>query len=152
MKELPRWECHNARDARAMVAWVNAKLDQMDTISERFVRYGESVLESDEAYVLAQAIKQADNGDIEPLRRLYPHLAGFLRRPKRQRGKRFAKNNRSPVKEAVYDVKRIRDLWLVNYQKKKRSKDLVTAEQIAADRWHVDVAVVANRMKKSSVK
>jgi hypothetical protein len=137
-----------------MTEWVNDKIDQLETMSNRFLRYGETVLESDERHVKAQAIEQADRGNIEPLQRLLPEYARFLCRPKLKRGKRFPKDgNNDPVARAVDDVTLIRALWKQHYGKKNRPKnDPITAEQIAADRWKVDVEAVVSRLKKAPPK
>jgi hypothetical protein len=153
MSDLPPWDCRNARDAQAMVKWVIGQIDRVETISERFKHYAETVFESDERYVTEQAIEQADKGNIEPLRRLFPpELARFLHLPKLKRGKRFPKHGKNDrVGKAVADVKLIRALWMTHYGKKNRPKnDLVTAVQIAADRWKVDANTVANRMNKAA--
>ena len=87
-------------------------------------------------------------------RTLSPYLARFIQRPKLKRGQRYSKDPENDrVGKAVYDVKLIRALWLQCYRKTRRSKDdLVTAEQIAADRNGVDVNTVVNRLKKSFAK
>jgi hypothetical protein len=147
--DLPRWNCRNERDAQSIVEWVNDQLDRIDTVSKNYMDYGENVLQSDERYVKAQAIEQADKGNMEPLRRLHPEYARFLCRPTQERGKRFPKDgSNDPVRRAADDVPLIRSLWKQHYGKKNRPKnDPVTAEQIAADRWKVDVETVISRLK-----
>jgi hypothetical protein len=154
VSELPRWECRKAGDEQKMTKWVNDEIDRIETVSNRFLNYGESVLASDECYVKTQAIEQADQGNIEPLRRLLPEYARFLCRPKQGRGKRFPKDEKNDrVGRAVDDVTLIRALWQQHYGRKNRPKnDPVTAEQIAADRWKVDVEAVVSRLKKAPAK
>jgi hypothetical protein len=154
MSTLPQWKCRNEHEAKAMTDWVNDQLDQIEIVSERFSRYGETVLSEDDKYLIEQAIEQADKGDIEPLRRLFPHLARFMCRPPRERGKRFPKNTEDdPVRRAAADVKLIRALWAKHYGKKNRPpNDRVTAVQIAADRWGVNDVTLTNRMNKASTK
>jgi hypothetical protein len=105
----------------------------------------------------ARRIYAAEHGDIEPLKQKYPHLAPYLCLPKRKRGVRFFKPEHpwwqydnpflalghalqaeDKVQCALDDVKRIRAIWRKEYGRYNRS-DLISAEQIAANRWGVDV-------------
>lgn len=164
MSELPRWECLNDRDAQRLIDWKNRELDHLETVRGYFLEAGNGLeLEGDqdplhiwwlEQQSIKQAIEQADNGDIRPLRQALPHLARFLHLSKRKRGQRYPKAKEGdPVREATLDVRLIRHLWKKHYKKINRPKnDRVTAEQIAADRWKVDVEVVIGRLKKTARK
>jgi hypothetical protein len=144
--KLPRWECLDKRDAQEMIKWVNGELDQMEEKRKRFLRYGD---EHSGLITEERAIEQGYNGNIEPLRQMYPDLAMFLHPPKLKRGRPSKGNEGDAVKDAALDVKAIRKLWKKHFKKRNRPlKDRVTAEQIAADRWGVDVAVVVARLKK----
>jgi hypothetical protein len=134
-----------------MIWWVNDELYRLDVDEMRKNLSGES----DDAPVdyLAWLIEQAERGDITPLRIHFPRLRKFLHLPKRKRGESFPRVKFNPVRGAADDVKRIRALWMKHYKRKRRpTNDLVTAEQIAGDRWKVDVEAVINKMKKASAK
>jgi hypothetical protein len=134
-----------------MIAWVNDELFQLDVEKMRKDLSGENALAGDS--YMDWLIDQAEHGDIEPLRRHFPRLAPYLHLPKRKRGQRFLRDQSNPVRGAVNDVTRIRAIWKKHFGRKTRPKtDLVSAEQIAADRWEVDVDTVINRMKKSPLK
>ena len=144
----PPWDCSKPRDAKKMIEWVNIELDRK---RKPLGGWAEGLLGFDPDHVKKKAIEQADKGNMEPLRKLFPGLARFLHRPKQERGKRFPRNKEGdPVTAAASDVKTIRKLWKTHYGKRNRPKnDSVTAEQIAADRHGVvDVEEVIARLKK----
>ena len=142
----PRWESRHQRDLAAMTWWVNDELNKMDTQELRTNLAGENAV--DPSKYLGWAIAQADQDrNIEPLRRALPHLARFLQLPKRKRGQRLPRRGFNPVKGAVDDIKRIRNLWKKHYGKIKCTTEPF-AESIAADRWKVDVETVFHAMKK----
>jgi hypothetical protein len=144
--KLPNWDCGNARDQQAMIRWVNTELDEaefqdLSTIFPGNLRQ----LKPDER--LAYQIKRADRGDLGPLRRAFPQIARFINYPKR---KRATRRRYDPVGGAVADVRRIRSFWRQHYGRFMRAKtDPITAEQIAADRWDVDIDTLLNRLKKT---
>jgi hypothetical protein len=146
----PRWDCSKPRDAQNMTKWVNNALDFRDNKIKYLRVLGEGLRSFDPAYLKMKAIEQADRGNIGPLRLLFPDLAKFLCPPKQKRGQRFPRNKESdPVAGAAIDAKEIRTLWKFFYGKRNRPRnDPVTAEQIAADRWGVDVEAVIARLKK----
>jgi hypothetical protein len=151
---LPRWTARDERDRERMVAWVNWELDYTP------VEFPKPSPEADEFYrawrkAYGPEIEHAEHGNIEPLRQRLPDLAKFLHLPKRGRGKRFPKmrDENDRVQRAAYDVRTIRDLWEKHYGKKRRCKnDGPSAEEIAADRYEVDVEDVIKRLKKSPAK
>jgi hypothetical protein len=133
---LPKWH-----DNDAMKAWVNTMLGAMVG-----VRFFEICLVHIPPEVLAESaerrpIEEAERGNIKPLRDVYPHLAPFLHLPKRKRGQRFPKVN-NKLMNAVADVSRIRGLWKRHFGRVKRQRDELSAEEIAAERYKLDVEKV----------
>jgi hypothetical protein len=138
---LPRWEAHNERDAMEMTRWVNDELNKQDIEALRKDMKGESDYES-------WAMQQADNHvSIGPLRKAFPNLARFLQFPVRKPGSRLPERGFSPVKGAVADVGRIRDLWAKHYPGKRRMT-APSAESVAAERWQIETDTVINALKK----
>jgi hypothetical protein len=92
-------------------------------------------------------IEAAERGNVEPLRQALPRYAEFIHPPRRKRGQHFLKykSKLDPVDPAVEDVNTIRTLLKQRYGTAYGSG----AEQIAADRWEVDVEKVIQRMKKT---
>ena len=111
--------------------------------------------EADELEAERSAIRQAERGDISPLRRRYPHLAKFLFPPKLKRGQRYprfqltkAAIDKISITSALYDVWRIRSLWKRYYGRKNRSRDAgCSAEEIAAKRHDLTVEQLLNAKK-----
>jgi hypothetical protein len=101
---------HKAIDQEKL-DWVNSKLDQLEQEAEH--SFFTSRENDKENYVqffdpVEGAIRSAWRGNIEPLKKLYPKLAPFLRPHKRLKikGPRV-----DEVALVANDVKRIRDLW-----------------------------------------
>jgi len=133
---LPSWH-----DNGAMKAWVNTMLDRMNG-----VRWFEECLVHIPPEILTEkaerrAIEEAEHGNIEPLRNAHPHLASFLHLPQRKRGQRFPKVN-DKLMRAVADVSRIRGLWKRHFGRVKRQRGELSAEEIAAERYKLDVEKV----------
>jgi hypothetical protein len=91
-----------------------------------------------------RAIAEADCGNYEPLRKLYPRLARHLNPPKLKRGQRLKKPFRwdLPAHQwdrnlriwwAIADLPRIRAIWKANGFSCRRD----AAIEIAAERWEV---------------
>jgi len=127
-----------------MVWWVNAQLNWLDDAEHLKTVRGQRT--PDER--LAWCIARADHGDVEPLRKLFPQIpVRFIRLPPRKRPMPYKYD---PTGDAVKDVRRIRALWKQHFGRVNRARvDLVTAEQIAADRCEVHISSVLNRMRKS---
>jgi hypothetical protein len=89
-------------DRQQKIDWVNSKLDQQD---EQGFSAPDHRLRSDEIAKLS-AIQAAWQNDIEPLKKLYPDLAPFLR-PR----KRMKKLPLDPLTVVAWDVRRIRTHW-----------------------------------------
>ena len=73
MIKRPLWRCGNRRDAKAMVAWVNEHLERAEALSKNFQNYFE-FLETEFGPSYKEAIRRADKGDVEPLRKLFPPI------------------------------------------------------------------------------
>jgi hypothetical protein len=120
-RNLPKWD-----DNEGIEAWTNKRLGKPKRRRWR----GRDGFE----------LYKAEHGDLGPLKKKYPHLARYLRLPKRARGKRFQQLPRVEALYAASDVIEIRALWQKAYGKRNRSmhKGEITAEEIAARRWDVD--------------
>jgi hypothetical protein len=153
--ERPPWRNESESGKRWMRAWVNQELN-LETIrynSSRSRAEVEQARAEFDAWIntpLAMEISSAEDGDIEPLRRALPHLARFLHLPKQPNGVRRPMDDEygDRVRVAVNDVTRIRALWQRRHHKKNRPKGQVTAEEIAAERWRVNVEDVLAKLKK----
>jgi hypothetical protein len=151
--ELPDW---NSSESEPMLEWLRAELQCASTEDEPFdprqteeERQEERRQRANLAKLDRWAIDQAEHGNIEPLRRHYPHLADYLHLPKRKRGYRFhPKPLVDFVQTAANDVPRIHALWAKHYKKKKRRRGQMSAEEFAALLWDVDVNDVRNVRKQ----
>lgn len=99
------------------------------------------------------AILAAENGDIEPLRKMFPLLAPYLYPPKRKRGGQSSAplaGLQTKLVYAVVQVPRIRALWRQHYDKKNRRKDETSAEWFAARLWGVteDEVIAVSKDKR----
>jgi hypothetical protein len=148
--KLPDWDCSTDVNVRAMTDWVNARLDELETQQRRWIAAGERTERDNwdpndlDAYI--DAVRRARNGDMEPLRQMYPHLVEFLKRP--NTGKRGNPKDRviGPVRQAAIDVKIIRTLLWKQFPKRPRG---IKAEQIAADRHKIDYdEKLINKLRK----
>jgi len=88
------------------------------------------------------AIKKAQAGDVENLRKRYPDIAEFIHPPKLGRGKKYPKPGRWD--EVRKTVSIIRLIWLFEYDKQRRHPDDgPSAEEIAAAYHGLDVSEVS---------
>ena len=165
---LPPWHVRAAThdaDIAAMVAWTNAKLDDLDIafdsehaelLDTQDHGPGTTQEEARQFWNLEIAKAKARNGDFTQLRRMLPAVAEFLNPPRRKRGERrryadwIFEEKRTRL--AIDDVYRIRQIWAQpaphGYGKWKRSlNDDVTAEAIAARRHDVTESEVREAMK-----
>jgi hypothetical protein len=149
-QDPPCWKPKSKRDEEAMVRWVNERLDDLldsevtgRTGTDRYIEW----LKNDGPQIWA-----AERGDLDPLRKLYPHLAPYLHRRKRSRGKYLRKASFDPVKAAIEDIKNIRLIWKQQYKTKHRKRDdKPSAVDIAVGRWKsygVTPNKIANRLKR----
>jgi hypothetical protein len=125
-----RWECRDQRDADKLIAWTKAKLEHERKIINRFIQFG----------------------DDSPRLPLLPSIEQRRRRklPTGRTGRPKTEKHGDPMWEALWDVELIQQIWLEHFGHWYRPKnDKVRAEQIAADRWDVDVDMVCNWVKKA---
>lgn len=142
------------------IAWANSQLDRLDQEEEHsfftsranMVNFGVQQHRDP----LEWAIRYAWRGDIEPLQKLYPKLAPFLRARKRLKQKVPRIDD---VTLVAKDVKRIRDLWKKHPD--KRIYSATAAAEIAIARWddksdeyknEVTIDTVEARLKPSGPK
>jgi hypothetical protein len=144
---LPPWQATSERERQQMVEWVIEQLNGQDAeydmlqyaLDEERDYYAPLPVEEQCRLRFKEAIRRARrHDDVELLRRLYPEIAEFIHPPKRPRGRRrsYPKDvwGRYAADGIVDDVKRVRELWRVNYGKWKRHGLRPTAEQIVAVR------------------
>jgi hypothetical protein len=115
-----------------MREWVNYQLYEMTKLTGDQWEYFWSLKNLD-----ALALQAAEQGDIEPLRRLHPHLAKFLHLPKLKHGTHFKDPAKIRLRNARADVQRIREIWQRDYGKTNRPRGQLTAEEIVAERWNL---------------
>lgn len=121
----------------------------------------------------AAAVEAAEQGNIEPLRLMFPRHAKFINFPKNKnvkKGEGMKKRQPAPFKGDIVDpfadprfrraaarddAARIRAMWKKYYDKVQRPTHLglVTAEKIAADRWgigedEIKIKIAKKRKKK----
>ncbi len=115
--KLPPWQAHNEREWEEMYRWVVGKIQET-----RENRKGVPLLdwfESDDAAILA-----AWQGNMQPLRVKYPHLAPFLHPPKRGKGKHLRPHPGDALLQAVEDAaKLIPQIWEKYFPGKVRHKE-----------------------------
>jgi hypothetical protein len=157
-------------------AWVNAKLDKQEDafhrkmandaksllrlLDERSCRLDDHERERRKAaglvktqeWKLELARQQAEQGNLEPLRKLYPRDARFINLPRLKKpGEHFKKkppDHLAPhcrLEEALFELPRVRAFWKKHYGKTNRPKGQLTAEEIVAERWDLDVEEVRRR-------
>jgi hypothetical protein len=162
-----------------MQTWVNAELDEVIAIEERefAARIAAYIAKASQSEPLGDdekarrkdrglaktrewqkelAREQAEQGNLEPLRKQYPELVQFLNRPRRKRGQRFKKKPPTDhlralhcrLEEALSELPLIRDFWKKHYGKTNRPAGQLTAEEIVAERWNLNLAEV-NRKRIS---
>jgi hypothetical protein len=176
MADSTPWIARNSRDRERMRTLVNAKLDEAIAIEERkfaadIAKVGHllseclSRLDDDEKarrkaaglvktqeWKLELALQQAEQGNIEPLRKLNPRLTRFINLPRLKKpGEHFKKkppDHLAPhcrLEEALFELPRVRAFWKKHYGKTNRPKGQLTAEEIVAERWGLDVEEVHSR-------
>jgi hypothetical protein len=171
---LPPWIARNPRDRERMRTWVNAKLDEAIAIEEReFVanvaKLGQQLLSEhldddekarrkhrglakDRERQEELALQQAEQGNLEPLRKRNPRLARFINLPPLKRGEHFKKkpptDHLAPhcrLEEALFELKCVHALWKKHYGKTNRPQGQLRAEEIVAERRGLDADEVHKR-------
>ena len=139
---LPPWSGND----EAMYRWCDEMLQEqiekeLSANATKFPTW--EALMADEAI----ALHMARDGQLEPLRKLYPHLAPFLHPPSK-RGK--YRRDETQLKRAALDlVKRVKALWRIHYGRRKRgSGDGISANEIAARYLGLDEDQVALWVRK----
>ena len=147
MNAWPRWHARNERERQAMIDQVIAELAWRDAqLSDYFSQAPQSAYRmSRENFARSQynaAITSARNGNLEPLRKMFPEHAEFIQelplgrgqhKPKRLTGTDWIKQYVADTDAflAVRVVKEIREIWREKYGKWKRHDGQVSAEEIA---------------------
>jgi hypothetical protein len=169
------WLAHNPRDQERMRTLVNAKLDEAIAIENREfaadiaahiakasqseplgddekARRKDRGLAKTREWQEELALQEAEQGNLEPLRKQYPRLARFINRPPLKRGEHFKKkpptDHLAPhcrLEEALFELPRVRAFWKKHYGKTNRPKGQLTAEEIVAERWDLDEEEVYKR-------
>jgi hypothetical protein len=170
---LPPWIARNPRDRECMRTWVNAKLDEAIAIEYReFVanaaKLGQQLpsehLDDDEKarrrhrglaktreWQEELALQQAEQGNLEPLRKQNPRLAWFINLPRLSKpGEHFKKKPSTDaphcqLEEALFELKRVRAPWKKHYGKTNRPQGQLRAEEIVAERQGLDADEVHKR-------
>jgi hypothetical protein len=154
-------------------AWVSAKLDkQIDAFNRKLANEGKRRLSWDERFnrldddekgrrkdrglaktqewKLELALRQAEQGNLEPLRKQYPRLARFINLPKLEgKGKHFEKPPhpaRDRLENALAELRDARVFLRSYYKKTGRPKGKLTAEQILAERWNLTDYEIRKRL------
>lgn len=162
--KLPPWT-GNQKAQREMYVWVNLELDLILDAHSKERQNKAALYWTKEKYAEAlprlreaTAIKYAEHGNVEPLRRLSPRHARFINLPTLGRGQRWPElpdiMDRLPM--AADDVRRIRAIWKLHFKYKNRRRPGpeyegdMSAEEIAAERWDLGtdgVEKIMNFMK-----
>jgi len=173
---LPPWKAHSPRHRERMRAWVNAELDAQEAAFHRRLvsevanytrllgerlshlddgeksRRKERGLAKTQEWLRELALQQAEQGNLEPLRKLHPGLARFINKPLLKRGEHFGKKLsddpvalRCRLEEALAELPRVRAIWKKHYGKTNRQGGQLTAEEIVAARWGLDEEEVRKR-------
>jgi hypothetical protein len=177
MADSTPWIARNSRDRERMRTLVNAKLDEAIAIEERkfaadIAKVGHLLserlgrLDNDEKarrkhrglakerkWREERALQQAEQGNLEPLRKQYPGLARFINLPKLSKpGEHFKKKPstdhlapRCRLEEALFELPRVRAFWKKHYGKTNTPKGQLTAEEIVAVRWDLNEEEVYKR-------
>jgi len=146
-QEMPDWSLACLDEMEAAIADVDMSLPP----DQRFKPF--DMCQLMEPGSEAWAIAEAKRGNMDPLRKLYPQLAEFLCPPRLKRGQHFKpvqwdKNAR--IRMARFDAYRIKVIWKGIYGRCHRSKGLITAEKIAAERWGISVKALKRGPRKRS--
>jgi hypothetical protein len=164
--KLPRWDCRNLKDQRALEQWTNAQLDLMDAdfdieFEMMMIEEGYDWLERDinaryKRGTLAVAVKNKDEKTLNRLMadpelrtlalRWWAHKPGRGRKKGEPRTHDIPQPMRFALEWASKDVARIKDIWKDHFNKQNRSEH-PTAIAIAAKRNRVDENLLINWRK-----
>jgi hypothetical protein len=137
--------------------WVNDRLDQMDQdVTSEYILMSYSPDTRETVDLLRQRYIANDgpeklaarNGDWTKLEAKYPTLRGWLKLPKKPRGKHKRPQIIGPADMAAIDVLRIRDIWRQEYEQVQRTPfDGPSALEIAAERHGVKIELIESKLK-----
>jgi hypothetical protein len=139
---LPAWD-----DNQAMFDWVDRILTDEDETKLYRDQGDDTSLKATIAtrHPYAADMEAAWNGDLGPLRRRYPHLTAFLSLPplrKRKARRKAHQPDPTPADMVAFDVMRIRALWRKHYGRVNRKRGLITAAEIAVQRYGLDPSAI----------
>jgi hypothetical protein len=135
-------------EAKTYTHVLNERLSHLD--NDEKARRKKRGLAKTQQWLEEVALRQAEQGNFESLRKLYPKLARFINKPKLGRGERLEKPSHPAhdrLEQAIAELPRAREL-LKTFYKWKRAHHLkgqLTAEQVLATRWDLDAQEIRKR-------
>jgi hypothetical protein len=134
-----------------MVDWMHSEIDRWLSDNNKNVDGAKFLAWLKARGPDSSAIEAAQSGNIEPLRKLYPHLAPFLTLPTLPHGQKW-KDRRLAAYDAATAaamlVPIIREIWKQHYHKKnRRPEDGYSAVEIAASYLEVKPSAVERKRK-----
>jgi hypothetical protein len=165
----PKFRTANDDEKRWMHEWVFSRLDDEAGLYEwRGTHLDELFWESlansyDQIrFNLSEpaAVEAAEQGDIEPLRGMFPQHARFINLPKLRRGRTWKKkkpkypfpprDRRDRLELAVAEERSVRAIWKEHYGRTNQSlKDgQLTPGEIVAERWGLNPEEVIEKLKR----
>jgi hypothetical protein len=125
-RQLRQWR-------KEMREWIGCVLDwrtetKIESANEYWRRQGSK------KYFERSAIEDARQGNVEMLRKLYPHIAEFIHSPREgRRGKYSRWRGVTAIDAAVEDAAFVRLFWREVYSRKNRGRDDLSADSVVAD-------------------
>jgi hypothetical protein len=136
-EEDARFHQNLANKAKTYIHGLNERLSRLDD-DEKARRQDRGLVKTQE-WLEELALQQAEQRNIEPLRKQYPRLARFINLPRLGRGEHFEKPPHPAydrLEQAVAELRRVRYLLNLFYENKTgHPRGRLTAEQILAERW-----------------
>jgi hypothetical protein len=137
---IPQWQpaagastAARQRWQREMREWIGQVLDwrtetKIESANEYWGRQGSK------KHFERSAIEDARQGNVEPLRKIYPHIAEFIHSPREgRRGKYSRWRGVTAIDAAVEAAAFVRLFWREVYGRKNRGRDDLSADSIVAD-------------------
>jgi hypothetical protein len=151
------WKFLTVNDAKELTAWTNDQLDQQHAkeqmIGNLYIQFGQEHSDPDDPATFKRYFEAASAGDTTLFEIDYPELAKRFFPAAAKRGR----TRDDKVWAAARDVRLIRLFWKQHKKfldgkfkptQRRTGTSTVEAEQIAADRWGVDVEAVRHRLHK----
>jgi hypothetical protein len=150
--KLPPWTASSQRDRERFLEWSISQLEALDAEFDAkdseypydYSAYYDWMTSPAELHKERLARAKASalfDGNLKPLRKLYPEIAEFLHEPPRKRGQHRPRRNNAVWRQlymdlVIDDVRRLREIiWPKHFGKwKRRRNDAPSAEAIAAAR------------------